>query len=167
VRLADVERRSNALESRFDLAYNAAHALSLAALRYAGYRAANRYVVFQALPHTLGLGPEVWRVLAKGHEIRNRSEYEGDFYADERLLADLSDGDDDLRRHAVLLADLGQELAMLGGELAPAAHHPRRRAAPEVRLERLGPLGLTAIARDHARGSGVRPASVWSSSSSL
>ena len=31
----------------------------------------------------------MWRVLAKGHEIRNRSEYEGDFYVDERLLADL------------------------------------------------------------------------------
>jgi hypothetical protein len=60
------------------------------------------------------------------------------------------DGDHDLRRHAVLLADAGQELAMLAGELAPAAHHPRRHAAPEVLLERLGPLGLAAIARDHA-----------------
>ena len=87
VRLADAD--SNSLESRFDLAYNAAHALSLAALRYSGYRSANRYIAFQALPHTLGLGPEVWRVLAKGHEIRNRSEYEGDFVVDERLLADL------------------------------------------------------------------------------
>jgi hypothetical protein len=45
--------------------------------------------VFQALPHTLGLGPEVWRVLAKGHEIRNRGEYEGDLNVDERLLSDL------------------------------------------------------------------------------
>jgi tRNA/tmRNA/rRNA uracil-C5-methylase (TrmA/RlmC/RlmD family) len=89
VRLADAEKVSNSLESRFDLAYSASHALSLAELRYAGYRSAKRYVVFQALPHTLGLGPEVWRVLAKGHEIRNRSEYEGDFYVDERLLADL------------------------------------------------------------------------------
>ena len=77
------------MESRFDLAYNAAHALSLAALRRAGYRSANRYMVFQALPHTLGLGPEVWRVLAKCHDVRNRGEYEGDLYIDERLLADL------------------------------------------------------------------------------
>ena len=45
--------------------------------------------MFQALPHTLGLGPDVWRVLAKAHDIRNRSEYEGDLYVDERLLADL------------------------------------------------------------------------------
>jgi hypothetical protein len=28
-------------------------------LRHSGYRAANRYIVFQVLPHTLGLGPEV------------------------------------------------------------------------------------------------------------
>lgn len=59
IRLADAENTANALESRFDLAYNAAHALSLAALRRAGYRSANRYIVFQALPHTLGVGPEV------------------------------------------------------------------------------------------------------------
>ena len=88
-RLADAENTSNAQESRFDLAYNGAHALCLAALRHSGYRASNRYVVFQALPHTLGLGPDVWRVLAKAHDIRNRSEYEGDLYVDERLLADL------------------------------------------------------------------------------
>ena len=88
-RLVDADNKTNSLESRFDLAYNAAHALCLAALRHSGYRPANRYIVFQALPHTLGLGPEVWRVLARCHEIRNRGEYEGDLYADERLQADL------------------------------------------------------------------------------
>jgi hypothetical protein len=88
-RLADAENAANSPESRFDLAYNAAHALCLAALRQSGYRAANRYIVFQVLPHTLGLGPEVWRVLARGHELRNRGEYEGDLYVDERLLTDL------------------------------------------------------------------------------
>lgn len=89
VRLADAENRDNSLESRFDLAYNAGHALCLAALRRAGYRSQNRYVVFQVLPHTLGLGPEVWRVLAKSHEIRNRGEYDGDLNVDDRLLKDL------------------------------------------------------------------------------
>ena len=88
-RLADAENTANSAESRFDLAYNAAHAFCLAALRHSGYRAANRYIVFQVLPHTLGLGPEVWRVLARAHELRNRGEYEGDLYVDERLLADL------------------------------------------------------------------------------
>lgn len=88
-RLADAEKRVNSVESRFDLAYNAAHALCLAALRHAGYRAANRYIVFQVLPHTLGLGPEVWRVLSHAHDLRNRGEYEGDLHVDERLLSDL------------------------------------------------------------------------------
>lgn len=87
-RLADAERPQNSLESRFDLAYNAAHALCLAALRAAGYRSSKRYIVFQALPHRLGLGPEVWRVLDRAHTVRNRSEYEGDQSVDERLLAD-------------------------------------------------------------------------------
>lgn len=88
-RLADAQNASNSLEGRFDLAYNAAHALCLAALRRLGYRAENRYIVFQVLPHTLGLGPEVWRVLAKCHDVRNLGEYEGDLNVDERLLADL------------------------------------------------------------------------------
>ena len=56
VRLRDAENTTLSLESRFDLAYNAAHALSLAALRWKGYRSDNRYIAFQALPHTLGLG---------------------------------------------------------------------------------------------------------------
>jgi len=89
IRLRDATNDSNSLEGRFDLVYNAAHARCLAALRYRGFRSANRYIVFQVLSHTLGLGPEVWRVLAKGHEIRNRGEYEGDLEIDERLVADL------------------------------------------------------------------------------
>lgn len=88
-RLKDAEITTLALESRFDLAYNAAHALCLAALRRKGYRPDNRYVVFQALQHTLGLGPEVWRVLTKCHEVRNLGEYEGDLNINERLVADL------------------------------------------------------------------------------
>jgi hypothetical protein len=88
-RLADAENPAIALESRFDLAYNAAHALCLAALRRLGYRAANRYIVFQVLPHTLGLGAAVWGVLAKCHDVRNLGEYAGDLNVDKRLLADL------------------------------------------------------------------------------
>ena len=78
-----------ALESRFDLAYNAAHALCLAALRAKGYLAGNRYIVFQVLPRTLGLGPEVWRVLDMCHNKRNLGEYEGLMEVDERLVTDL------------------------------------------------------------------------------
>lgn len=88
-RLADASNQALALESRFDLAYNAAHALCLAALRAKGFRPSNRYIVFQALPHTLGLGPEVWRVLDLCHNKRNLGEYEGLLEVEERLLGDL------------------------------------------------------------------------------
>jgi hypothetical protein len=54
-----------------------------------GYRSTNRYIVFQVLPHTLGLGPEVWRVLDKCHNTRNLGEYEGMLDVDERLVTDL------------------------------------------------------------------------------
>ena len=56
-RLTDAANRVLSLESRFDLAYNAAHAMALAALRLRGYRSENRFLVFQVLPHTLGLPP--------------------------------------------------------------------------------------------------------------
>ncbi len=88
-RLPDAANPANSLESRFDLAYNAAHALCLAALRWHGYRPEHRYIVFQVLPHTLGLGPEVWRVLDKCHNIRNQGEYEGDLNVDDQLVTDL------------------------------------------------------------------------------
>lgn len=90
-RLKDAQTASLALESRFDLAYNAAHALCLAALRWHGYRSGNRFIVFQLLPHTLGLGPEVWRVLSKCHDARNLGEYEGMLEVDSRLVTDLID----------------------------------------------------------------------------
>lgn len=61
----------------------------LAALRRCGYRAKHRYIVFQVLPHTLGLGPEVWRVLDKCHHIRNVAEYEGTLDVGERIVIDL------------------------------------------------------------------------------
>lgn len=88
-RLQDAANEVLSLEGRFDLAYNAAHALCLAALRWHGYRSTNRYIVFQLLPHTLGLGAPVWRVLSKCHDVRNLGEYEGDLNIDDRLVADL------------------------------------------------------------------------------
>ena len=88
-RLIDANKPGLALESRFDLAYNAAHALALAALRWHGYRSTNRYLVFQVLPYTLGVAPEVWRILAKCHDRRNLAEYEGHLEIDDRLLHEL------------------------------------------------------------------------------
>ncbi len=87
-RLVDAERDDLSYESRFDLAYNAAHALALYALRRTGYRPRNRYLAFQTLPHTVGLAAGQWRVLAKAHEKRNLAEYEGYLEPDERLLSD-------------------------------------------------------------------------------
>lgn len=88
-RLADAQRPVLALGSRFDLAYNAAHALALAALRWHGYRSESRYLVFQCLEHTLRMPPEEWRVLALCHERRNAAEYEGRVQIEQRLLDDL------------------------------------------------------------------------------
>lgn len=85
-RLKDSKNGSLSIESRFDLAYNAAHALSLAALRYHGYRSESRYLVFPCLQHTLNLPNEQWRVLDRAHRKRNIAEYEGDIDVDEQLV---------------------------------------------------------------------------------
>jgi len=85
-RLEDAKNAGLSLESRFDLAYNAAHALSLAALRMAGYRSENRYLVFQCLQHTLDFPNEKWRVLDQAHRKRNIAEYEGMLDVEENLV---------------------------------------------------------------------------------
>lgn len=85
-RLADAERTDLSLESRFDLAYNAAHALALAALRATGYRSESRYLVFQCLQYTIDLPSEQWRVLDQAHRKRNLAEYEGEMDVDEQLV---------------------------------------------------------------------------------
>jgi len=95
-RLADARNEELAPESRFDLAYGAAHSFALAALRWHGYRSDSRYLVFQALAHTLGTPSPTWRLLAKCHERRNRLEYEGVVEVDERLLTDLLVAAEDL-----------------------------------------------------------------------
>lgn len=97
-RLHDAKIETLNIESRFDLAYNAAHALSLAALRKLGYRSENRYVVFQCLPHTLDLANEQWRILDQAHKKRNIAEYEGALDINESLL-------DALIRTAELVAE--------------------------------------------------------------
>lgn len=85
-RLEDARKTALNIESRFDLAYNAAHALSLAALRRMGYRSESRYIVFQCLQYTLDLPNEQWRVLDQAHRKRNIAEYEGDVDVDEALV---------------------------------------------------------------------------------
>lgn len=108
-RLADARNESLALSSRFDLAYNAAHAFSLVALRWHGYRSDSRYLVFQALPHTLGLPAATWRVLAKAHEVRNIAEYEGHFDADMTLLRNLIEAAEAVRKSVAALPPLPED----------------------------------------------------------
>ena len=88
-RLEDAANITLSIDGRFDLAYNAAHALSLAALRWHGYRSENRYLVFQTLAHTLKLPAEQWRVLDAAHRKRNFVEYEGMADVDEEIVTAL------------------------------------------------------------------------------
>ena len=74
-RLQDARVEQLSDEGRFFLAYGAAHAISLAAMRWHGYRSENRFLVFQCLQHTVGLDKVKWRVLDQCHKVRNLAEY--------------------------------------------------------------------------------------------
>ncbi len=88
-KLKDAQVASLSLESRFELAYGASYAFALAALRWHGYRSDFRCVVFQSLEHTVGVSPDIWRVLDKAHGARNAADYGGNFQVNERLLEDM------------------------------------------------------------------------------
>ena len=88
-RLKDAMVEGLSDEGRFSLAYGAAHALSLAAMRWHGYRSDNRYLVFQCLQHTIGLDSVKWRVLDQCHRVRNVAEYEGHLEINAQLLKEL------------------------------------------------------------------------------
>lgn len=88
-RLQDAGVEAVSEDGRFLSAYGAAHALSVAALRWHGYRSDNRYLVFQCLQHTVGLKNAKWRVLDKCHKQRNLAEYEGQLEMTPQLLQEL------------------------------------------------------------------------------
>ena len=88
-RLKDAQIDSLSEESQFSLAYGAAHALALAAMRWHGFRSDNRYLVFQCLQQTIGLANEKWRVLDKCHKQRNLAEYEGNLEITPQLQEEL------------------------------------------------------------------------------
>jgi len=75
-------------------------------LRWHGYRSDNRYLVFQILPHTLGLPAATWRVLAKAHELRNVAEYAGHLDADTTLLLNLIEAAEAVRAAIAALPPL-------------------------------------------------------------
>ncbi|KEQ19352.1 hypothetical protein [Endozoicomonas numazuensis] len=88
-KLKDAAIQGLSVDSQFSLAYSAVHALSLAALRWHGYRSESRYLVFQCLQHTLGLSRAKWRVLDQCHNQRNLAEYEGHLDVNPQLLKEL------------------------------------------------------------------------------
>jgi len=79
-RLKDAQTSSLSFSSRFDLAYNAAHALALTALRLCGY-----------------IGKVQVRLFALCHERRNLAEYEGYMDEDPALLAQLLESAEQLQ----------------------------------------------------------------------
>jgi len=91
MRLRDARTESLSSGSRFLLAYGAAHALALAALRRHGYRSNKRYLVFQCLTHTLGYEAAECRIFDECHRRRNLAEYEGRFEVEEALENELLD----------------------------------------------------------------------------
>ena len=88
-RLKDAGLSALSPESRFSLAYDAAHSLSLAALRWHGFRPSDRYIVFQVLGDTVEFPNAKWRFLDNCHQKRNAALYEGDFAGDAQLITEL------------------------------------------------------------------------------
>ena len=105
--LQDANVKGLSEEGRFTLVYGAAHAASLAAMRWHGYRSDNRYLVFQSLKQTVGLDNVKWRILDKCHNVRNIAEYEGHLEISSQLLKEL--------------VDITNELVVLVGSLGPIA----------------------------------------------
>ena len=89
MKLKDALLEGLSKDSQFSLAYGAAHAFSLAAMRWHGYRSDSRYLVFQCLQHTLELDRAKWRVLDNCHKARNLAEYEGHLDVNPQLLKEL------------------------------------------------------------------------------
>ena len=96
LKLMDVKIKGLSEDGRFSLAYGAAHALALAALRWHGYRSENRFLVFQCLQHTVGLENKKWRVLDLCHKQRNLAEYQGQLEISPQLLQELISITEDL-----------------------------------------------------------------------
>lgn len=68
LRLTDARLETLSMQSRFDLAHNAAHMLAHAALRWHGYRARETFIAFPCLAETLGVDNWVSRLLSLCHD---------------------------------------------------------------------------------------------------
>lgn len=95
-RLTDAKNAALSSDSRFSLAYDAAHSLALAALRRCGYRAKNRHIVFQLLGETLSIPTAKRRFLENCHARRNVALYDGHVTDDEAMIRELVKATEDL-----------------------------------------------------------------------
>jgi hypothetical protein len=87
--LKDADAKGLSLEGKFSSVYTASHILSLAALRWHGYRSTNRFQVFQCLVHTVSFDEIKCRVFGKCHNLRNVAEYEGHWEVTPQLFDEL------------------------------------------------------------------------------
>ena len=106
-RLVDAANLVLSSDSRFSLAYDAAHSFALAALRWHGFRSENRYLVFQVLANTVAFPTNKWRLLAECHEKRNRALYDGDPLDDEQLIKEFIAVTKDLQAAVMALGPVG------------------------------------------------------------
>ncbi|HUX25946.1 MAG TPA: hypothetical protein VMV87_15170 [Burkholderiales bacterium] len=87
--MPDAENPALSPDSRFILAYDAAHSLALAALRWYSFRSEARYIVFQVLGQTVSFPTAKWRFLDDCHQKRNAALYDGQNFDDEQLIKEL------------------------------------------------------------------------------
>jgi hypothetical protein len=80
--LKDARKKDNAPETRFSMANTAGHMLLMAAIKTKGYRPTSekdhRAILYQILDTLLPGAAKAQVTLSKAHNLRNRSEYDGD-----------------------------------------------------------------------------------------
>lgn len=106
-KLPDAENETLSADSRFILAYDAAHSLALAALRWHGFRSDLRYLVFQVLGHTVSFPTDKWRFLDACHQKRNAALYDGECFEDEQLIKELIAATKELQAAVEALGPVG------------------------------------------------------------
>lgn len=100
--LHDTRAHGLSVDWKFNIAYNAALQLAVAALAAAGYRVArggpHHHRVIQSLAHTVGAGEDTVRLLDRFRKKRNIAEYDSAGTISEREAAEVFDLAHSLRR---------------------------------------------------------------------
>jgi hypothetical protein len=100
--LADAGIAELSTDRRFNISYNAAHQLAIAALAAAGYRVArggsHHHYAIQSLEYTVGISGGKVRILDRFRKKRNLSEYDAAGVVSELEAGELEELATDLRR---------------------------------------------------------------------